>query len=76
MKKITKIDELPQMQPSNTKLRVAAYARNYQPIVMNSLKALKHSVNTMSDILSLIQNGCLLVFIMTKGLRHQDGETD
>lgn len=27
MKKITKIDELPQMQPSNTKLRVAAYAR-------------------------------------------------
>ena len=27
MKKITKIDELPQMQPSNTKHRVAAYAR-------------------------------------------------
>ena len=69
MKKITKIDELPQGQLPNTKLRVAAYARvsTDSDEQLESLKALKHSVNTMSAILSLIQNGCLLVFIMTKG---------
>lgn len=65
MKKITKIDELPKVQPSNNRLKVAVMP-GYQQTAMISLSALKPNGNIMRATSSPIQNGSLQDFIMTR----------